>query len=139
MDKLINVTQDTSIYAARGVAFSTSLAQSREDDREMRKREVREVLREQHDERVSVNREFRHRDRSKNDNAANLMTDLATEAAREIETRDTLQHLSRDLTPTGKIKPPCLPQLSRLTAERNSNLITASMSLPENQAKSSAK
>jgi hypothetical protein len=43
MDKLINVTQDTSIYAARGVAFSTSLAQSREDDREMRKREVREV------------------------------------------------------------------------------------------------
>ena len=64
MDKLINVTQDTSIYAARGVAFSTSLAQSREDDREMRKREVREVLREQHDERVNTNREFRHRDRS---------------------------------------------------------------------------
>jgi hypothetical protein len=69
MDKLINCDQDTSIYSARSVAFSTSLHQPRETDHEVRMREtrmseIREVLREQRDERVNVNRDCRHRDRS---------------------------------------------------------------------------
>ena len=69
MDKLINCDQDTSIYSARSVAFSTSLHQPRETDHEVRMREtrmseIREVLREQRDERVNVNRDYRHRDRS---------------------------------------------------------------------------
>jgi hypothetical protein len=64
MDKLINCDQDTSIYSARSVAFSTSLHQSNETDREARMREIREVLKENREERVNVNRDYRHRERS---------------------------------------------------------------------------
>ena len=45
----------------------------------------------------------------KNETAANPVTELATEAARETETQATLQQLNQDLSQSGRIKPLAAP------------------------------